>query len=179
MHMLREMLRDAAAHPSSAVRKRGIAQRKADTPRPATDPDAAFFSVLRTLQEKFDGRSMTTADLKHAFEAALPASLRFEGKPSLDWFFESWVSSTEVPQIELDNVHFVKGAAPAVSFKIRQSQCPDSLVTSLPLYIEAKDGKVSFFKRVFAEGNETEFKFSVPPGTSKLLLDPYRTVLRQ
>jgi hypothetical protein len=122
---------------------------------------------------------MTTADLKHAFEAALPTSIRFEGKPSLDWFFESWVSGTEVPQIELDNVRLTKGAAPAVSFKIRQSQCPDSLVTSVPLYVETKDGKTTFFKRVFAEGNETEFKFAVPAGTTKLLLDPYRTVLRQ
>lgn len=173
IHMLRQMYRDAAAHPVSAIR--GKTRARSTTAKPAYDPDAAFFGVLRALQEKFDGKPMTTADMKQAFEAALPAQIRFQDQPSLDWFFESWVSSTAIPQLELRSV---KIKAATASFNIRQTQCAESTVTSVPIYVEMKDGSSRFLARVFAEGLETEFKLRVPAGTAKLLLDPYRSVLR-
>jgi hypothetical protein len=176
IHMLREMYRDAAAHPSSAVRGKRASRQATATPG---DPDAAFFAVLRKLQQEFAGRPMVTRDVKKAFEEALQPGLLYEGKRSLDWFFDGWVNGTAVPQIELKNVKFLKSKTQrTVSFAIKQSACPDSLVTSLPLYVERKNGSTEFLKRVFADGPETEFRFEVPPDASQLLLDPYRTVLR-
>src|SRR5689334_7388022 len=107
--MLRTMYRDAAAHPTTAVRPAAQPPRTARRPpaasvTPAANPDAAFFGVLRKLQDEFAGKSMTTRDVKIAFEAALPPDLRFEGRRSLDWFFDEWVSGTAVPKIELDKV---------------------------------------------------------------------------
>jgi hypothetical protein len=180
IHMLRTMYRDAAAHPSSAVRT-GAKGRK-PTPRPdahpATDPDAVFFGVLRNLQDKFAGKSMTTRDVRAAFEAVLPADLRFEGRKSLDWFFDEWVSGAAVPKIEFKQVRFSKGARRTVSFAIEQSECPKTLITSVPIYIERDSGPPVFLARVFADGLESEFSLTVPADAKKLLLDPYRTVLR-
>jgi hypothetical protein len=184
IHMLRTMYRDAAAHPSSAVRTSGKTRRSAvrkpvaPAPPPAADPDAAFFGVLRKLQEQFAGKSMATRDLRAAFEQALPQDLRFEGRKSLDWFFDEWVSGTAVPKIELKQVRFNKGPKRAVSFTIAQSECPKTLITSVPIYIEKDSGPPVFLARVFADGEETEFRLDVPVDAKKLLLDPYRTVLR-
>lgn len=175
IHMLRQMYRDSAAHPSIAVRGKGKARSK--TAPPPTDPDAAFFAVLRSMQERFDGRAMSTADMKAAFEAALPPDLRFEGKRSLDWFFDEWVNGTAVPLIELRNVRFSPDRAHA-TFSITQKACQASLVTSVPVYAEMKDGSLRFLKRVFAEGEESDFRLATPAGVSKLVLDPYRSILR-
>jgi hypothetical protein len=154
------------------------ATRKPAAPPPSSDPDAAFFGVLRKLQEQFAGKSMATRDLRAAFEAALPQDLRFEGRKSLDWFFDEWVSGTAVPRIELKQVRFNKGPKRSVSFTITQSECPKTLITSVPIYIEKDSGPPVFLARVFADGLETEFRLDVPAYAKKLLLDPYRTVLR-
>ena len=180
IHMLRAMYRDAAAHPSSAVRTSGKARRPARKPEPAPapDPDAAFFGVLRGLQDRFAGKSMTTRDVRTAFEAVLPTALRFEGRQSLDWFFDGWVSGTAVPRIELAKVRFSKGPKRSVSFTIEQSECPKTLITSIPIYVERESGPPVFLARVFADGLESEITLAVPADAKKLLLDPYRTVLR-
>jgi hypothetical protein len=183
IHMLRTMYRDAAAHPSSAVRTTGKSHRIARKPvtalaAPAADPDAAFFGVLRKLQDEFAGKSMTTRDVRIAFEAALPSDLRFEGRKSLDWFFDEWVSGTAVPKIELEKVRFSKGARRTASFTITQSECQKTLITSVPIYIDTGADTPVFLTRVFADGAETDFTVDVPANAKKLLLDPYRTVLR-
>jgi hypothetical protein len=137
-----------------------------------------FFGVLRALQDKFVGKSMTTRDVRAAFEAVLPGDLRFEGRQSLDWFFNEWVSGTAVPKIELQKVRFSRGTRRTVSFTIEQSECPKTLITSVPIYIEKDSGPPVFLARVFADGLESEFTLTVPADAKKLLLDPYRTVLR-
>ena len=183
IHMLRTMYRDAAAHPSSAVRTTGKSHRIARKPvtasvTPAADPDAAFFGVLRKLQDEFAGKSMTTRDVRIAFEAALPSDLRFEGRKSLDWFFDEWVSGTAVPKIELEKVRISRGARRTASFTITQSECQKTLITSVPIYIDTGADTPVFLTRVFADGAETDFTVDVPANAKKLLLDPYRTVLR-
>ena len=182
IHMLRTMYRDAAAHPSSAVRVPGKTHRggrKAPAVAPASlaDPDAAFFGVLRKLQEQFAGKSMATRDVRAAFEAVLPRDLRFEGRQSLDWFFDEWVSGTAVPKIELEKMRFSKGARRTASFTISQSECQKTLITSIPIYVDTGAGAPVFLTRVFADGPETDFTVDVPANAKKLLLDPYRTVL--
>jgi len=183
IHMLRTMYRDAAAHPSSAVRTTSKTRRAGRKPpatlaKPAADPDAAFFGVLRKLQDDFAGKSMRTRDVRIAFEAALPSELRFEGRKSLDWFFDEWVSGTAVPKIELEKVRFNKGARRTASFTITQSECQKTLITSVPIYVDNGTDTPVFLTRVFADGAETEFTVDVPANAKKLLLDPYRSVLR-
>ena len=168
IHMLREMLRDAAAHPARRKSARAI-------PAPA-DPDAAFFAALRRIRARFDGQVMSTADLQAVFEHDLPEPLRFEGKPSLDWFFEYWVGGTAVPKLGLSKQRISGSIATAV---LKQDDAPKLQVTSVPIYAERASGSLTFVQRVFADGDETDLKLTVPVGTKRLVLDPYHTVLRQ
>ena len=157
MHMLRELFREGDH---------------------SSDPDATLFSVLRGLQHDYAGKQMSTTDMQHAFERALPKSLYYEGKPSLSWFFDGWVNGTAMPHYELTNVHFTRrGTIVHVSAKLLQKDAPAELVTAVPIYAELAKGDSRFIARVFADGEETAFTLSVPAGTKKLLIDPRGTIL--
>jgi peptidase M1-like protein len=166
LHMLRYLLREQAEETAA---KPGVAE---------SDPDAAFFRVLRTLRERHEGKSMSTADVQQAFEEALPPSASYEGRRSLDWFFQQWVNGTAVPRLKLSNVRITRGPGKGVvTGAILQEDAPETLVTCVPVYADTGGARPVWLGRVFADGPETSFRFAVPPGTKKILLDPYQTVL--
>lgn len=159
-HMLRCMLQDAAAGGRHSAQ--------------GQDP---FVRALRKVLERYSGKSISTRQLLDVFAEDLPPSLRYEGKSSLDWFLEGWVNGTSLPKIELHAVKFTSQAAGNVATGIiRQKDCPDTLVTSVPIYAVVA-GHAVLLARVFADGPETTFRLSAPAGTHKLLLDPDDTIL--
>jgi hypothetical protein len=160
VHMLRTMLRDAS-------RTRA---------KPDGD-DELFLAVLRNLVQRHQGQELTNAQFEKAFEEVLPRSLWFEGRQSLDWFFDGWVNGTAFPQLELKGVRFSGVAASrTVSGTIRQNSAPPDLVTSVPVY-GISGNKQVYLGRIFAEGESTQFSMKIPVGITKVALDPYRTVL--
>ena len=163
-HMLRSMLQDGATE-----------ARRSD-PNHNTEEDP-FVHSLRRLRERYEGKAITTRELLEVFAEDLPPSLRYEGKASLDWFLEGWVNGTSLPKLELQSVKFTaKATGVAVTGLIRQQDAGDNLVTSVPIYAVSGRTQV-LLGRVFADGPETSFHLSAPPGTHKLLLDPYGTIL--
>lgn len=169
-HMLRSMLRDSSARAPAAPARRGA--------RPQ-ESDERFFQVLAALHRRFQGRELSTADVQHAFEEALPASLHYESRASLDWFFSGWVDGTALPRLELQEVRFARqGGKNVVTGTITQKDAPDTLVTVVPVYATGRGGgKPVLLGQVFADGPETSFRLPAPAGATKLLLDPYQTVL--
>ena len=160
IHMLREMFRDAS--------------RTSDHPNGS---DEVFVSVLRSIYERFRGREITNADLEQAIESALPRTLWFENRRSLDWFFDGWVNGTAFPRFEIRDARFSAAAGkPTVSATVLQLDAPDDLVTSIPVYGVVGETR-RYLGRVFAEGRETRFTLPAPPGVRRLVLDPYQTVL--
>ena len=163
-HMLRSMLLDAAGDAKKDV-SRGIAE----------EP---FVRSLRKIRERYEGKAISTRELLNVFAEDLRPSLRYEGKASLDWFLEDWINGTALPRLELQSVKFAtKGNTTIVTGIIRQKDCPDDLVTSVPVYAIASGKSPVLAGRVFADGAESSFRLSVPPGTHKLLLDPNGTIL--
>lgn len=164
VYMLRNLLREASR---PAVKK-------------AASGDDLFFSALRDLAQNHREGAITNQDLQRAFEAVLPASLNYEGHRSLDWFFQSWVNGSAIPRFELADVKFsTRAEKPIVTGKLLQKEAPEDFVSSVPIYGASGGGKPVLLGRVFADGSETTFRFTVPAGTRKLLIDPYQTVLRE
>ena len=158
-HMLRTMLDDAEPGQS------------------AKGKDEPFLRALRSLRKEYEGKAITTSQLLAVFEAQLPKPLWYEGKKSLDWFYESWLNGTAVPRFELHGVKIAAAkAGPVVSGTILQEDAPDTLVTAVPLYALVGN-KTVFLRRVFADGNETPFRLTAPAGTRKILIDPEQTLL--
>jgi hypothetical protein len=164
--MLRNMLRDDE-------RKSG----GRSSPGTAQSPDELFVRVLRNLRERYEGRAISTRDLLRAFEEQLPPSLWFEGKKSLDWFYEGWVNGTAIPRIDLQGVKYLdKPGATVITGTILQKDAPVWLVTSVPLYATV-GGKLVFLGRVFADGADTPFRLTAPAQARKVVVDPNQTVL--
>jgi hypothetical protein len=162
LHMLRWMLRDASRSPAN----------------PQGD-DTVFLGLLRTLVDRYQGKQITNADFEDVVEQALPKTLWFENRKSLDWFFDGWVNGTAFPQIQLSGVkvsHTAHGSV--LSGTMLQNSAPFDLVTSVPVYGVAGDQQV-YLGRVFAEGAETHFSFPAPAGVTHAVVDPYHTVLTQ
>jgi hypothetical protein len=140
--------------------------------------DELFLHALHTLRDRFCFKQMTTRDVLKVFEEVLPDSLKFENSRSLDWFYDGWVNGTAIPRYMLADVKFAKGAVVHASFTLKQEEAPSELVTSIPIYaVVGGASQPVFVARVFADGTETQLRLRVPPGTRKLIVDPYQTVL--
>jgi hypothetical protein len=50
-------------------------------------------------------------------------------------------------------------------------------VTSVPVYAAIAGKQLVLLGRVFADGAESSFRLSAPPGTHKIVLDPNQTIL--
>jgi Peptidase family M1 domain len=160
-HMLRMMLLDASP----------TGNRNSDVEEP-------FVRSLRKVRQRYEGKAISTQELFDVFAEDLPPALRFEGKASLDWFLEGWVNGTSLPKLELKSVKFTpKGNGMVATGLIRQKDAPGDLVTSVPIYAVVSGKPSILLGRVFADGSESSFRLSAPAGTSKLVLDPYGTIL--
>jgi len=160
------MMRDGEATPG---RRRGAAETQS--------ADEPFIRALRTVRERYEGKSITTRELLRVFEEQLPPSLWYEGKKSLDWFYQSWINGTAIPKLELQAVKFAdKAGSTVISGTILQKNGTNELVTSVPVY-GVSAGKTILIGRVFADGPESQFHLTAPSGTRKILLDPNQTLL--
>jgi peptidase M1-like protein len=156
LHMLRGMMRDASG-----------------------GSDELFLRALKKLRDRYQDREMTTSDFVRVMAEDLPDSLRYEDSKSLEWFLDSWVKGTAIPRLELKDVKVVRrGAGALVTGKILQTEAPDELVTSVPVYASV-GRRLVLLGRVFADGKETGFRLSAPAGAKNPVLDPYDTVLKR
>lgn len=161
-HMLRSMMRDGEPPRAKQV---------------ANDENEPFLRALRRIRERFAGGPMTTREMLGVFQEELPHSLWYEGRKSLDWFYEGWVNGTAIPRYELHNMKYAdKEGETVVSGTILQKDAPNDLVTPVPLYA-ARGGRMVFLRRVFADGPQTVFHISAPQGTRSIVIDPNQTLL--
>jgi hypothetical protein len=165
-HMLRTMMKDGSVQESG---RQGPSGGSADEP---------FVRALRKVRQRYEGRSISTAELLDVFAEDLPPGLRYEGKKSLDWFLEGWINGTSLPKLELKAVKFTpKGTGTVVSGTIVQKDAQEDLVTSVPVYAVMARKQAVLLGRVFVDGEETAFHLSAPAGVHKIVLDPNATIL--
>lgn len=164
LHMLRNMLLDA--------------ERKTGQSSPASLANDPFIRTLRKVRTQYEGRSLSTREFVRAFEEDLPRPLWHDGKKSLDWFYDNWLSATAIPRVGLNDVKFETkaGTGVIVTGKITQKEAPDNLITLVPIYAVIAS-KNTLIGQVFADDVETHFRLNAPAGTRKVILDPNRTLL--
>ena len=141
--------------------------------------DALFFKALKGLLAKDHGK-ISTRDLQEAFEQVLPPELTYEGRKSLDWFFDSWVNGISIPQFEVEDLHLVPaGKQVKVSGTIKESHAAKDLVTAVPVYGKNAKGDSQFIGFVFVDEPKTEYTLNAPAGSKDIVLDPENTILRR
>lgn len=142
--------------------------------------DALFFAALKDLLARSENYKISTHDLQRAVERVMPPSLKYEGKQSLDWFFDSWVDGSAIPQFTLENLRITPAhGGVKVTGAIHESFAAKDMVTAVPVYAMAKDGSSHFLSFVFVDEEKTDFTVTAPAGTKELVLDPENTLLRR
>jgi hypothetical protein len=142
--------------------------------------DAVFFSALKGLLAASTNHKVSTLDLQRAFEKVMPPSLGYEGRKSLDWFFDSWVNGDSIPQFSLESVHMSPAAGKLkVTGTILEDHAAKDMVTAVPLYAVDATGKSRFLAFIFADDAKTAFTVTAPASTKQILLDPEETLLRR
>lgn len=165
-HMLRTMLRDA----------------EATSPHPGgmPDPDEPFFRALRKVRERYAGKPITTQELMQVFEEELPRPLWHGNGHKLEWFVDSWIEGTAIPQLETRDIRISnKPGATTVTGFIVQKNAPEDLVTAVPVYGETVSKALVLLGEVLADGAETSFHFHAPTSIRRIVLDPKQTVLSE
>jgi hypothetical protein len=127
--------------------------------------DEAFLKMIREFLETFDGKLASNWDLKHIAEKHM--------SKKLDWFFDQWVFGTGIPKYELDYEIGQTGGAFVIEGKILQKGVPEVFTMPVPLYADDE-----FLGRVEVSGEGGSFRFEVKRRPSRVLLDPYETVLK-
>jgi len=164
-HMLRHILNDSWA----------ADKQKRQAPNQDLEP---FVHAVRKVRERYAGKPITTWQLLQVLAEDLPPSDRYEGRKSLDWFYEGWVNGTALPRFELQGVKMIpRGNSMAVTGTILQKDAPKELITSVPIYAAMPGERRVFLGRIFADGPETSFRLNALPGLKRLLVDPEQTIL--
>ena len=164
-HMLRCMLRDSEGTASSTLKGRPNAE----------EP---FFRALRKVRERYAGKPIGIRELIQVFEEELPRPLWYDNRHKLDWFVDSWIEGTAIPQLQTRNVRITEKTGTAtISGFIVQKDAPENLVTAVPVFGEGASNKLIFLDEVLADGPETSFHLTAPAGIHKIVLDPYQTIL--
>ena len=172
-HMLRSMLRDSMLRDANAASRSG--KGRAHVGANAEEP---FFRGLRTIRDRYAGKSISTEELVQVFEEELPRPLWYEKRPKLDWFLQGWIEGTAIPELEAREVRITeKAGVTTVRGVIVQKDVPDNLVTAVPVYAATAGNALVFLGEVLADGRETGFRLTAPSGTRKIVLDPKQTIL--
>jgi hypothetical protein len=165
LHMLRSMLRDAE---TSSARAR----------KSETNSDEPFLRGLRKICERYAGKSIGTREFIPVFEEELPRPLWYENRHKLDWFAESWINGTAIPELAVRDVRITeKAAVTSVSGVIVQKDTPEDFVTAIPVYGETAHNALIFLGEVLADGPETSFHLTSSAHLRKIVIDPKQTIL--
>jgi hypothetical protein len=172
-HMLRSMLHDSTLRDSETA-----SRSRKGRENPELNSEEPFFRVLRKIRDRYAGKSISTQELVQAFEEDLPRPLWYEHRRKLDWFLQSWIDGTAIPELEAREIRIAnKAGVTTVTGVIVQKDAPDDLVTAVPVYATTPGNTLVFLGEVLADGPETGFRLVAPSDVHKIVLDPKQTIL--
>ncbi|MGA8674673.1 MAG: M1 family aminopeptidase [Candidatus Acidiferrales bacterium] len=155
MHMLHEMLRD----PESK------------------DPDARYREFLRAVLSEYRFKPLSTEDFQRAAEQHMTPAMDLDGNHKMDWFFEQWVRGTGMPHYTVKFEAKARGHEFLVSGNLEQDGVEDVFTAPVPLYASSGGGKPQRLGVVVTTGPETHFRFVSRVRPSRIVIDPYLTLL--
>jgi aminopeptidase N len=157
LHMLRMMLYDA---------------------QNSQDPDAAFIAMMKDFTQSYNNRAASTEDFKAIVEKHMTPAMDLDGTGRMDWFFDSWVYGTGIPEYRLN--YSVDPGPAAGQFVLKgvlhQSRVPAGFRTIVPLYLHTENG---FIRAGWlgVKGPKTPFQVTLPFKPSKVTINEWEDVL--
>jgi aminopeptidase N len=128
--------------------------------------DDNFFKLLRTVPERFAGKSINTADFQKVTE-------EISGQ-SLNYFFLQWIESSGAPEFKMEYTIFRTSKGFRVNGKI--SQDLDTFRMPVTLRIDTEGNPEE--KKVEVAGTSTDFAVETFGKPKNVVLDPKNQLLR-
>jgi aminopeptidase N len=128
--------------------------------------DESFFRLLKTVPERYAGKSINTADFQKVTEEV-------SGK-SLNYFFLQWIESSGAPEFKMEYTMFRTSKGFRVNGKI--SQDLDTFRMPVMLHIDTEGNPEE--KKVDVAGTSTDFAVETFGKPKNVVLDPKGQLLR-
>ena len=117
--------------------------------------EAPFQKSMQTFVSEYSGKAATTEDLKASFERTMPKWLDATGDGKLDWFFNEYIYSTELPHYTLTSDFTTTDGETLVHFKLTQSNVSKDFLMLVPLYLQTENGNTVRIGNVRIHGDDT------------------------
>ena len=128
--------------------------------------DESFFRLLKTVPERYAGKSINTADFQKVTE-------EISGQ-SLNYFFLQWIESSGAPEFKMEYTMFRTSKGFRVNGKI--SQDLDTFRMPVMLHIDTEGNPEE--KKVDVAGTSTDFAVETFGKPKNVVLDPKGQLLR-
>lgn len=142
------------------------------------NPDHRFMAMMKEFTKAYFNRPASTQDFQAIVEKHMLPHMDVDGNGKMDWFFDSWVYGTGIPEYEFDyklepgprNGRYV------LSGVLRQSGVPDDFRSLVPLFFHRGKRLIrAGWLRV--RGPQSPFQVTLPFRPDKITLNEGEDVL--
>lgn len=141
--------------------------------------DTKFKAMLRDFIATHRNKPVSTEDFKEIVEKHMLPDMDLDGNRTMNWFFNQFVSGTELPSYRLEQAVAKKDGQTVVRLALTQSGVSDGFRMIVPIYVEFEDGRVVRLGSARLVGNKT-VEQEVPLGqlpVKRALINYYYDVL--
>lgn len=141
--------------------------------------DEEFKKMIQDFVKQNFNENASLVSLQRVLESHIPPRLNPDPSGEMDWFFDQWVRSTEIPSYRLvyslesqpDGQILLRG-------QIEQAGVSARFKMPVPIYADF-DGQMVFLGRATLIGNSysPEFKLRLPQKPARVLINAYHDVL--
>lgn len=147
-------------------------------PRNLQEPDARFIALMQEFTRTFPNQPASTEDFKAVVEKHMTPAMNLDANGRMDWFFDSWVYGTGIPEYKL--AYSAKPAAEPGKFLLsgvlHQSGVPAGFRTIVPLFFRQGDRLIRA-GWLNARGPETPFEIPLPFQPTKVTINEWEDIL--
>ena len=158
LHMLRMMLHD---------------------PRDPQEPDHRFIAMMQDFTATFPNQPASTEDFKAVVEKHMTRSMDLDGNGRMDWFFDSYVYGTGIPEYKLDysvSPHPSEAGKFILKGVLRQSGVPASFRTIVPFFLQV-GGNTIRAGWLNVRTSETPFEITLPVQPTRVSINEWEDLL--
>ncbi len=140
--------------------------------------DDRFRAMMGDFIKTNYNKDISTEDFKRAVEKYITKEMDINGDKKMDWFFDSWVYGSDVPDFKLNYQIGSANGKPTLTARITQSGVSKDFVSLVPLYVDYGKGW-KFLGKITLIGNSALDITNVPlpEAPKKVALDAYKDIL--
>jgi Peptidase family M1 domain/Carboxypeptidase regulatory-like domain len=144
------------------------------------DQDQAFITMMHDFVESHRETAATTESFKAVAEKHMTKLMDLGKNGRLDWFFNQWVYSTQVPRY-----HFEYQVAPADGGKVRlhmtvsQSEVDGQFAMLVPVFADFGNGMVRLGQIGIGGNTSRSVDMLLPSQPKKVALNAYKDILER